>query len=375
MAEATKQMRSPRGRAGRLTGLAVAVVAAVATLVAAIAVGWRRLGCVPNPLAGGMAKYYAFRVAGAIVPHLPARLVYGAAAPAGALFWALAPTRRARAERNLRHVPTLAADSVALRRAVRGVFRYLILNYLDFLREGHLTDAEIWATCHVENEAAFHTLVAEGRGMVVLVPHSSAFELAAARLAVMGYQVVIPMERLQPEPLFAYFRRSRERLGVRFLPADSRETLHEIMRVLRSGGVLVFAVDRLITGASVELPLFGEPVKVPITPAALALRMGARVGAAFPYRLAPERGEILFVPLASGAEVAGPTSGMDGTGQMEAVEGGRTLDRTGERTAEKTADKTEAGVRLQRRFLAELERFLTRHPEQWVSALSPVWQD
>lgn len=365
MPKGSGRTRSSRWKIADLAGLIPAsITASVAGL--AIALGRRRLARISNPLAGGMAKYYAFRVAGEIVPRLPARLVYRAATPAGALVWAVAPGLRVRARRNLRHVPQLAADPRALECAVRGVFRYLILNYLDFLRAGHLEDAEIWAMSHVENEEAFKAMVAEGRGTVLLVPHTSAFELAAARLAVMGYDVVIPMERLHPEPLFAFFQRSRERLGVRFLPADSRETLHELMRVLRHGGVVVFAVDRLITGASVELPLFGEPVKVPITPAALAVRLGARVGAAFPHRLVPERGEILFLPLSTEAE---PKTETETETQTAAAEG------RSARAAVERADAEMQGIQVQRRFLAELERFLAAHPEQWVSALSPVWED
>jgi lauroyl/myristoyl acyltransferase len=317
------------------------ITGAVIVIVGFVALGKRLLSRIPNPLAGGMAKYYAFRVAAAITPRLPPRLLYGAASLAGLLFWAFSPKLRERAARNLSHVPTLAADQQALARAVRGVFFYSVLNYLDFLRDTHLTDEEIRAACYVENEEALHALIAEGHGMVLFVPHTSAFELAAARLAVMGYQVIIPVERVEPEALFEFFRKSRERLGVRFLPADSRETLHEIIKVLKSGGVACFGVDRLVNGASIELPFFGEQAKMPITPAGLALRLGARVGAAFPYREAPEKAHALFVPLA-----------------IEQEEG---------------ESAAEAGARLQRRFIAELERFLLAHPEQWVAALARVW--
>jgi lauroyl/myristoyl acyltransferase len=364
MAETTRRPASQT--ATRVAAVARARVRGVRALLHRRLTRW--LARIPNPLAGGMAKYHAFRVAAAVAPRLPAALVYRAAAPAGALFWLMAPKLRAQAERNLRHIPTLAADPQALRRAVRGVFYYSALNYLDFLRDGHLSDEQIWRQCETDNEDIFDALVAEGHGMVLLVPHSSAFELAAARLAVKGVQVVIPVERMQPEALFEFFRRSRERLGVRFLPADSRETLHEMMKVLRSGGVLVFAVDRLVTGASVELPFFGELVKMPITPAGLALRLGAHVTAAFPYRLTPDKAHIHVVPLTredggSATEIgdariarqaARATSGVSAEGKAEGA--------------------VEAGARLQRRFVAELESFLIAHPEQWISALSPVWE-
>lgn len=365
MAETTR--RTPTQTATRV---ALAARARVRARVQALLNGWLkgRLARIPNPLAGGMAKYYAFRAAAAVVPRLPAPLAYRGAALVGALFWMMAPKLRAQAERNLRHVPTLTANPQALQRAVRGVFHYMVLNYLDFLRDAHLSDEQIRRMCGADNEDIFDALVAQGHGIVLLVPHSSAFELAAAWLAIRGVQVVIPVERMEPEALFAFFRTSRERLGVRFLPADSRETLHEMMKVLRSGGVLVFAVDRLVTGASVELPFFGAPAKMPITPAGLALRLGAHVGAAFPYRVAPDKVHIHFVPLTP-EEGAGATE--IGTEIGDAPTGGQASRAKGGAKAESAA---EAGARLQRRFVAELERFLIAHPEQWIAALSPVWE-
>jgi KDO2-lipid IV(A) lauroyltransferase len=355
MAETTKRASARARRWKPVAAAAIAVIGSGA-LVKLVKRLHPRLS---SPLAGGMAKYYAFRAAAAVVPRLPTALVDRAAALAGGIFYLAAPALRMRAERNLRYVPQLAANPLALRRAVRGVFHYAALNYRDFLRDAHRSDEEIHAAMFIENEEALHALVAEGHGLVMFVPHSSAFELAAARLAVMGYEVVIPVERIEPPALFEFFRRSRERLGVRFLPADSRETLHEMMRVLRGGGVLVLAVDRLITGAGITLPFFGAPAKMPSTPASLALRMGARVGAAFPYHVSQEKAYALFVPLTldEWPKLAEPGA----TAQP--------ADHTGKATEEADA------ARLQRRFLAELERFLMAHPEQWVSALATVWED
>jgi len=372
MAETTRRPASQT--ATRVAAVARARVRGVWALLHGRLTRW--LARIPNPPPRGMAKYYAFRAAAAVAPRLPAALVYRAAALVGPLFWLMAPKLRAQAERNLRHIPTLAADPQALRRAVRGVFYYSVLNYLDFLRDGHLSDEQIWRQCATDNEDIFDALVAEGHGMVLLVPHSSAFELAAARLAVKGVQVVIPVERLQPEALFEFFRRSRERLGVRFLPADSRETLHEMMKVLRSGGVLVFAVDRLVTGASVELPFFGELVKMPITPAGLALRLGAHVTAAFPYRLTPGKAHIHVVPL---TREEGGSATVIGDAPIarqaaRATGGAKAESKANGKAEGKAEGAVEAGARLQRRFVAELERFLIAHPEQWISALSPVWE-
>ena len=79
-----------------------------------------------------MAKLRAFRLAAAIIPFIPLWLVYPGARLIGMILWTFGGQLRRRVERNLRHVPTLASDPVALSRAARGVFENMVLNYVDF---------------------------------------------------------------------------------------------------------------------------------------------------------------------------------------------------------------------------------------------------
>lgn len=299
----------------------------------------------PSRRATNAAKYWGFRAAAAILSRLPERLVYTAAPAGGLIFWLVSPRLRARATANLAHIPRLANDERALRWAVRGVFYYALLNYLDLLRGARLDAAHVRRICSVENEDAFDALMAQGRGTVLFAPHTSGWELAGALLHAKGVQVAVPAERIEPPELFNFFQRTRERHGVRILPADSRETLHTLVQVLKAGGVVVFVVDRHVNGASSPIPFFGQSAPMPVTPAALALRLGVPVGMALPFRLGPDRIHLPFMPLREGAP---PAKGMKAT-------------------SDETAEE------LHRRFLEQVEGFLETHPEQWVSSLSPVW--
>src|SRR5262249_23125162 len=155
-------------------------------------------------------------------------------------------------------------------------------------------------------------------------------------------------ERLKPEALFELVRQTREHHGFRFLPADSRETVHDVVEALKRNEIAVFAVDRYITGSSAEVPFFGVTVRMPTSSAALALRRGAPVVIAFSYRMAPERAHATYIPVDLGFVRA-------------ATEGG------GQAGAGKRAETSAAVLRLQRLFLEHLERYVEQHPEQWLS--------
>ena len=106
-----------------------------------------------------MAKYWAFRIAAAVVPRMPFGAARRLAAALGVAIWALAGSARRRAERNLAHLPGLAAEPERRRHAARGVFVTMALNYLDFLRGHRLSDAELKANWSIENQDAFDAAV------------------------------------------------------------------------------------------------------------------------------------------------------------------------------------------------------------------------
>lgn len=299
-----------------------------------------------------MGKYWALRIAAAIVPLFPRWLAEPVASAIGLLLWAMAGETRRRVERNLRHVPSVADDPRRLRWATRGVFRHAALNYLDFLRGRRLTSRHLLAKWTIENDDGFLTTMGEGRGLIILGGHFGNFELGASRLGALGYNVVTPAEHMQPEELFQLFCWLREHHRMRIVPADSRDSLRELLEALKRNEIVVFLADRYVLGASVTVPFFGEPAKLPTGPVALALRSGVPVMAVFSWRTPGGKRVGRFIPLDL-REPEAPTGG--------------TATRT--RTAA-SAVATERGLRL---FVAALEQVIMAHPEQWVSALLPIW--
>jgi lauroyl/myristoyl acyltransferase len=301
-----------------------------------------------------MTKYWMWRVAAAVVPRIPVALARPLFIAVGMLAWALAGETRRRAERNLRHVPSLAANTARLQAAVRGVFITSALNYLDFLRGRSLTDEEIHSGWTVEDEHLLYDAAAEGRGVVILSGHFGNFEFAASRLAHRA-QMVTPAERMRPERLFDLFCALRNHHNLRVVPGDSRESLREMADTLKAGGFLLILADRHILGTGAQVDFFGEPATLATGPMALAVRTGAPIICAFSWRTGPGRAHGVFYRLTWNESAAEITP--------KATSATRARIRDGDTT-----------LKALRAFVALLERMIAAHPEAWVSALAPVWE-
>src|SRR5690348_16993586 len=299
-----------------------------------------------------MTKLRAFRLAEAIVPFIPMWLAYPGARFVGMLIWAFQGRLRRRVERNLRHVPTLVSDPVALQRATRGVFEHMVLNYLDFLRGPHLTEKEVLAGWTTEGEELITEAIERGNGLIIVSAHFGNFEYGVSRLGAIGYRMTTPAERMRPEALYQWVCKTREHFNLRLLPADSRETLREMRTALKRNELVVVAADRYIIGSSIEVPFFGEPARLPTSPFALALKTGAPIVGSFSWRLGRGRSHGVVIPLDIQPEPK---------------------DSEGDGSAATRARSEDATARAVAKYVEQLERLISMYPEQWVSTLAPIW--
>jgi lauroyl/myristoyl acyltransferase len=299
-----------------------------------------------------MTKLRAFRLAGAIVPFIPMWLAYPGARLIGMVIWAFHGQLRRRVERNLRHVPRLVSDPVALHRATRGVFEHMVLNYLDFLRGPHLTEKEVLAGWTTEGEELITEAIERGNGLIIVSAHFGNFEYGVSRLGSIGYHMTTPVERMRPEALYQWVCKTREHFNLRLLPADSRETLREMRNALKRNELVVVAADRYIIGSSIEVPFFGEPARLPTSPFALALKTGAPIVGSFSWRLGRGRSHGVVIPLDIQPEPK---------------------DSEGDGSAATRARSEDATARAVGKYVEQLERLISKYPEQWVSTLAPIW--
>jgi lauroyl/myristoyl acyltransferase len=178
---------------------------------------------------------------------------------------------------------------------------------------------------------------------------------------------------MEPEPLFQLFCRLREHHRMRIVPADSRDSLRELLDALKRGEIVIFLADRYVLGSSVVVPLFGEPARLPTGPFTLAARSGVPMMAVFSWREGPGRSYGVFTPLDVNAPApAGDTTAEPGAPATPSSASGASPAGTATATRARAGEQA---LRTQRLFLDELEKRVAAHPEQWVSALLPIWED
>ena len=124
--------------------------------------------------------------------------------------------------------------------------------------------------------------IAEGRGVVLALPHSGNWDMAGVWLAQTRGTFTTVAERLQPESLYKRFIDYRESLGFEVLPLSGgeRPPFEVLCERLRDNRVVCLMAERDLSRTGVEVKFFGEPTRMPAGPAKLAVATGAALCAA-----------------------------------------------------------------------------------------------
>lgn len=122
---------------------------------------------------------------------------------------------------------------------------------------------------------------AEGRGMIVALPHSGNWDIAGLMVSRHLGGITTVAERLQPDAMYHRFLAHRESLGMEVLPLTGGEAPVSgiLMDRLRAGGIVCLIADRDLTRSGVPVSFFGEETRMPAGPAMLAARTGAELRA------------------------------------------------------------------------------------------------
>ena len=172
---------------------------------------------------------------------------------------------------------------------------------------------------------------ARGRGVLILTAHTGNWELAAAKVAALGYPFSIIAKDFRGRFATEYVSRMRERYGIRVLPA--RQAYRTCLRALRNNEVIGFMLDQnMIRDEGVFVEFFGRPACTSPGLAYLAAQSGAPVVPAFARRRPGQGLEICVQPL---------------------------LEPPADRRPETIREATQA-------YSRQVEAFIREHPEQWI---------
>lgn len=180
------------------------------------------------------------------------------------------------------------------------VHRESLVRRLD--RQGITGPVRLSAT----DRAVLDAALAEGKGVLYVTAHLGNWELMASTLAWLGYPISTVARASYDERLTAWIDRWRRGGGVHAILRRSSHkpeprVARESLRTLRAGRVLGVLMDVDLPAAEgVPARFLGLPVTVPIGPARMALRTGARVVAGFMERQADGTHRLRLEAIATG---------------------------------------------------------------------------
>ncbi len=285
----------------------------------------------------GFLTYTVYRFFGATVGPLPPRIGYWLARLAGSLLHVVSPQLKSVLTHNYRHVLGPDADEEQVQALVRQACVNIAKGHYDLFRLSRLSIDEIREMTQIEGREHMERALASGKGVIMITAHMGNMDILAQLPVAYGVSLSGPIEHVQPERLFQYTLRLRQSHGVRFYPADG--PLMEVYRALKRGEMVGLPCDRGIADNARMVKFFGSPARLPDGPVRVALRTGAALVPAFGLRL-------------------------DGDSFLARVEPPLELVRTEDQEAD-----VAAGMEM---VVEVLERYISRHPEQWLVA-APIW--
>jgi len=180
--------------------------------------------------------------------------------------------------------PDLGPDDLEAltREGVRSYFRY----WIEAFRLPTWPLDDLVARTRTVDEGRLRDPYAEGRGVVVALPHQANWDWAGAWACATGMPLMTVAERLRPVRLYDRFVDYRATLGMRILPLDGGPpTLPVLAESLRAGGFVCLLADRDLSRSAVDVDLCGSTARMPSGPARLARETGAAlVPATLAYR-------------------------------------------------------------------------------------------
>lgn len=284
----------------------------------------------PAPTLVQRLEYGALRAVSTLLRPFGWRGASRVGAFVGGLGWRPFRIRAGLVERSVRACfPQL--DDAAVRRIARESYRGLgrvTIESILLSREGR--EGVLAAFVEPEGWEVLERAYAAGRGVVLVSGHLGNWELSAAYMTARGLHVdAIAMHMANPLS-DDFFRRTRERLGISVVFDD--EAVRRIPRAFKEGHAVGFLSDQSAKGlASTYVPFFGRPAQTPRGAAVFALRGDLPVVFVVAIRQPDLRYRVHF------EEVP--------------------VERTGDRERDVDA--------LVLRYTRVLERYVTRHPEQY----------
>jgi lauroyl/myristoyl acyltransferase len=285
----------------------------------------------------GYLVYVIYRLVAVTAGRLPPPVAYWLACQVSRALYVVSPRLRGAVESNMHHVLGLDADPDRVEQTTRKALVNIVKGHYDLFRLARLSTAEIGELAKIDGVEYLFGALSQGQGAIVVSAHLGNVDLVLQLPIALGVQISGAAQHIQPEPLFRFLLKLRQRHGVRLIPND--EPVIGLFRALKRGEIIALPCDRDITGHGRVVAFFGTPTRLPDGPVRMSLRTGAPLVPAFVERLPNDTFRVNVEP---------PLE-LQHTGDLET--------------------DIKNGMKL---IVAVMERHISRHPDQWLVA-APIW--
>jgi len=229
-----------------------------------------------------MPMILLLRILGACFNALPLTWALAVGRGLGWCFGSVLRIRRAEALAALRR--TFPEKSERERRAVlRRMDRHLGMNVVETFRLARVSDAYLRDFIDWEGEAQAHDILGAGKGMLVLSAHIGHWDLLCSVAPRFNYPTTVITKQIKNEALNRYWMTTRERFGLKFVPAHN--SYRRCLSALKKNEIVAFVLDQNMTREEgIFVDFLGKPACTTPGLAYLSAQSGAAVLPVFMLR-------------------------------------------------------------------------------------------
>lgn len=240
-------------------------------------------------------EYGLLRSVCGAVAHLPYPSSLAIGEVLATLSFALARRRMARFERRLRQVFGDKFTPSERWRILRQAWINLGRNAIETMAAMRWSIEDFQKAVDVSPIAILFSVLKEGRGAILAVPHVGNWELAGAAAGRLGAPLMVIARRQKNVLTTNWLNRVRQGFGIEVFDRQAR-SLTGIVKGLRSGKVLAILPDLRAKGPGVDVPFLGHVAHVPAGMGKFARDSGAPIIPVCPVRVERARHRWLAFP-------------------------------------------------------------------------------
>jgi len=219
--------------------------------------------------------YYLYMTGFVLARIFPLRISYSIAGFVAWVYFVFSRSDRGAMRDNLGVVLGPEVSSAKIERTIFLIFKNFAKYLADFFRFPRFSEEYISRNIEIRGRENLDVCQAEGKGTILVALHLGNWELGAALVGALGYDLcVIALEHSNTR-INDFFNSQRAINGVKSIPTGAN--VKSCFRALGKNQMVAIAADKDYTSTGVEVDFFGQKTLLPRGAAVISLRTGAPI--------------------------------------------------------------------------------------------------